>query len=143
MYVSDSLRQLAKSEKVAVIALSQLARPKSIHDVPTMTQLKESGDIEAHAHLVALLHLQVNDQGEPTGEDLIVIAKQRMGRQGSIAVTYNRDFLNVREAGRTNTSAIGANAGRWYQEGAVRRRKPRPAPRPAFVPCSRCLGGCS
>jgi replicative DNA helicase len=93
MFVSDSLRQLAKSEQVAVIALSQLARPRQINDVPTMTQLKESGDIEAHAHLVALLHLPVSDEGEPTGEDTIVIAKQRMGRQGSIAVTYNRDFL--------------------------------------------------
>jgi replicative DNA helicase len=112
-YVSDQLRQLAKSEGVAVIALSQLARPKNITDVPAMHQLKESGDIEAHAHLVALLHLPANAEGEPTGEDLIIIAKQRIGRPGPIPVSYNRDLLTFtkREAGAQAPSPSEPNGG--------------------------------
>jgi replicative DNA helicase len=50
--VSNALRQLAKSENVAVVQLSQLARPKDINDRPTMIQLKESGDVEAHSHVI-------------------------------------------------------------------------------------------
>ena len=45
--VADHLRQLAKSERIAVLALSQLARPKDqdINARPNMLSLKESGDV--------------------------------------------------------------------------------------------------
>jgi replicative DNA helicase len=63
---TDALRQLAKSEKVAVIALSQLRRPESINSRPSMLDLKESGDIEAHAHVVLLIYTPV-ESDSPTG----------------------------------------------------------------------------
>jgi replicative DNA helicase len=92
--VADALRQLAKSEHVGVIALSQLARPKdrNINSRPTMLGLKESGDIEAHAHVVLLIHSPAK-KGEPTGEDEIIIGKNRHGPIGGIDVTFSRDRL--------------------------------------------------
>ena len=70
--VTNSLRELAKAENVAVLALSQLSRPRdgNVNSEPTMLSLKESGDIEAHAHTVILSHMPLDDQGHPNGEEI-------------------------------------------------------------------------
>jgi replicative DNA helicase len=87
--VADALRQLAKVERIPVVLLSQLRRPQSLNDEPSMIDLKESGDIEAHAHVVLLLHTPLATAGKPTGEDSIIIGKNRNGARGSIPVTFN------------------------------------------------------
>jgi len=87
--VADALRQLAKVERIPVVLLSQLRRPQSLNDEPSMIDLKESGDIEAHAHVVLLLHTPLATNGKPTGEDSIIIGKNRNGARGSIPVTFN------------------------------------------------------
>ena len=57
-YVANALRQLAKTERIGVVLLSQLRRPEGgINARPTMLDLKESGDIEAHSHVVLLPYL--------------------------------------------------------------------------------------
>jgi replicative DNA helicase len=90
---TDALRQLAKSEKVAVVALSQLRRPEGgINSRPTMLDLKESGDIEAHAHVVLLIYMPIESDA-PTGRDEILIGKNRHGPMGSIEVTFSRERL--------------------------------------------------
>jgi replicative DNA helicase len=86
--VADALRQLAKTERVPVVLLSQLRRPQNVNDVPTMIDLKESGDIEAHAHVVLLLHAPTGPGGLPTGEDTILIGKNRNGAKGPIPVRF-------------------------------------------------------
>jgi replicative DNA helicase len=90
---SAALRDLAKSENVTVLALSQLRRPASINDRPTMIQLKESGDIEQHAHTIVLNYLPRDEGGNFTGDDELIIDKQRFGRQGPLLVSFNTDFL--------------------------------------------------
>jgi DnaB helicase-like protein len=46
-YVANALRELAKSERIGVVMLSQLRRPDGgMNSKPTMLDLKESGDIE-------------------------------------------------------------------------------------------------
>lgn len=67
--VADALRQLAKAERIPVVLLSQLRRPKNLNDPPTMIDLKEIGDIEAHAHVVLLLHVPNGPDGKPTAEE--------------------------------------------------------------------------
>ena len=81
---SNALRRIPKSEGVPVVALSQLSRPRDRNENgrPSMVDLKESGAIEAHAHVVLLLYRPKNEQGEWTGEDEIIIAKQREGLVG-------------------------------------------------------------
>jgi replicative DNA helicase len=87
--VADALRQLAKAERIPVVLLSQLRRPQNLNDAPTMIDLKESGDIEAHAHVVLLLHVPTGPDGKPTGEDTIIIGKNRNGVRGPVPVTFS------------------------------------------------------
>lgn len=91
--VSDILRSLAKTENVAVVALSQLRRPASEDERPTMFHLKETGDIEAHAHCILLLYRPKDDQGRWTAKDEILIAKQREGLVGTECVVLDERRL--------------------------------------------------
>jgi replicative DNA helicase len=110
--VADALRQLAKRERVGVVALSQLSRPKDrdINGKPTMLDLKESGDIEAHANVVLLLYMPIENH-EPTGKDEIILGKNRHGALGPLEVTFDRARLKFMprytELGRETQSARG------------------------------------
>jgi len=87
--VADALRQLAKAERIPVVLLSQLRRPQNVNDAPTMIDLKESGDIEAHAHVVLLIHVPTAADGKPMGEDTVIVAKNRNGAKGPVPVTFS------------------------------------------------------
>lgn len=91
--VAEACRQIAKSEQIVVVLLSQLRRPQNANDTPTMLELKESGDIEAAAHVVLLLHTPDSQDGSPTGDDLVIIGKNRNGPKGPIPVMFNRSDL--------------------------------------------------
>jgi replicative DNA helicase len=54
-----------------------------------MADLKETGDIEAHAHTILLLYRPKNDRNQWSGNDQIIIAKQREGLVGSERVTLS------------------------------------------------------
>ena len=94
-FVADSLRQLAKTERIAVVLLSQLRRPDDgINSRPSMLDLKESGDIEAHSHVVLLPYLPVADDGKPIPEEqLLIIGKNRNGGIGSLPVYFDERRL--------------------------------------------------
>jgi len=98
-YVANALRQLAKREKVAIVLLSQLRRPQGgANDYPTMLDLKESGDIEAHSHVVLLPYLPVGEDGSPMPEkQLLIIGKNRNGAFGSLPVYFDEKRLQFTE----------------------------------------------
>jgi len=99
---SNVLRKLAKQEQVAVVALSQLSRPRdgNENDRPSMISLKESGSLEAHAHAVLLLYRPKDSDNRFTGEDELVIGKQREGLTGWEPITLDERKLTFRERGR-------------------------------------------
>lgn len=94
-YVANALRQLAKSERVGVVLLSQLRRPEGgINAKPSMIDLKESGDIEAHSHVVLLPYLPVGEDGRPIpDQELMIIGKNRNGGMGSLPVYFDEKRL--------------------------------------------------
>jgi len=97
-FVANSLRQLAKSEKVSVVLLSQLRRPQGgANDYPTMLDLKESGDIEAHSHVVLLPFLPTENGAAEPEKQLLVIGKNRNGATGSLPVFFDEKRLQFRE----------------------------------------------
>jgi replicative DNA helicase len=97
-YVANALRQLAKSERVGVVLLSQLRRPENgMNSRPTMLDLKESGDTEAHSHVVLLPYLPIAEDGGPKPEEqLLIIGKSRNGAVGSLPVYFDEKHLQFR-----------------------------------------------
>lgn len=90
---SNALRAIPKSENVPVVALSQLRRLEDENSIPTMADLKETGDIEAHAHTILLLYRPKDESNQWTGLDQIIVAKQREGLVGSEDVTLSAKRL--------------------------------------------------
>jgi replicative DNA helicase len=85
------MKQLARSCNVAVLLLSQLNRESENRSdgKPKLSDLRESGDIEAHADVVLLLHPQLDSATKkPTGLNDVIIAKNRNGPMGEISLNY-------------------------------------------------------
>ncbi len=95
--ISRSLKALAKELNCPVVALSQLSRAveQRPDKRPILSDLLESGGIEANADLVAFIYR--DDYYHPETEHKhiteIAIAKQRNGPIGKIEL-YFRDYLN-------------------------------------------------
>lgn len=83
--LSEGLKGLAKELGVPIMALAQLNRgPADRQDKrPQMSDLRESGRIEADADHVWLLHRQdLVDPKSTTGEIEVIVAKNRNGQAG-------------------------------------------------------------
>lgn len=93
--IALGLAQLAKDEDICILALSQLSRADDINHVPDMTDLKESGDLEASAHVVLLLYRPV-ENGSFNGEDAIIVGKAREGPNSAVSVVYDDRTLTFR-----------------------------------------------
>lgn len=102
--ITKDLKEIARTLNVTVLLLSQLRRTD---ERPTMNDLRESGDIEAHADIVLLLHraesrdeLHEKPVGEPITVELLV-EKQRGNPTGLI------NLLNFREEYRFASAMRG------------------------------------
>jgi replicative DNA helicase len=101
--VSNALRSLAKETGVPVVAISQLSRPKDGNQNfrPNKFHLKESGSMENDSHVIVLTYRPVDEFGNPTGEDELIIAKQRHGPVSNERVFFDLKTLTFlgREVG--------------------------------------------
>lgn len=96
-YISRSLKSLAKELNCPVIALSQLSRAveQRTDKRPILSDLLESGGIEANADLVIFIYREDYYHKETENKYLteIILAKQRNGPTGKIDL-YFRDKFN-------------------------------------------------
>ena len=79
--VSAGLKQLAKEMNVPVFALCQLNR--AINGEPTMSNLRDSGNIENDADIIMILHDE--DHGKIRNDESLtklIFAKNRLGQTG-------------------------------------------------------------
>lgn len=82
--VSQNLKAIAKQFKIPVIALSQLRRPHGDRiPRPTLSMLRESGQIEQDADVVIFVW-----HDESKKKEWLIIAKNRHGRRGSIPMKF-------------------------------------------------------
>jgi replicative DNA helicase len=96
-HVSERMRALAKSLDVPIVALAQLNRAGSAGGEvrePTLTDLKQSGQIEQDAHVVILLHRDdyYNKESPRAGEADFILAKNRSGATGRITVAFQGHY---------------------------------------------------
>lgn len=88
--MSRALKVLAKDLHVPCLVLSQLSRAVETRagQKPQLSDLRDSGAIEADADQVWFLHRDVAGQGAQGGEVDIIVAKNRTGPTGSVTVDW-------------------------------------------------------
>jgi len=108
-FVSRGLKSMAMELNIPVIAAAQLNREseKRAEHQPRMSDLRDSGQIEADADIVCLVHrpayytCRESGDMEPDPQDAILdVAKHRSGRNGAINMTWRpllTRFDNSRE----------------------------------------------
>ncbi|MCW5935385.1 MAG: replicative DNA helicase [Fimbriimonadia bacterium] len=107
--IARALKSLAREFEVPVVALSQLSRAVERRDDkrPVLSDLRESGSIEAEADLVMFIHRPAyynkelyedyHEENQPVGVDKteiaeIIVAKQRNGPTGTIQLGFQPEY---------------------------------------------------
>lgn len=106
-HISWQLKKLATDKRIPVIALAQLRRPEKGQEgkMPTMSDLRESGNLEADADSIILLHqpqkssdAYVHPKHKPYFDKwseqgyrytCLKVEKQRNGSLGTVAVLFD------------------------------------------------------
>jgi replicative DNA helicase len=93
-HIIRRIKETAKELRIGVIVISQISRgidARGRGSLPSLGDLKESGDIEYASDTVLFLHQPEGRDQDFSGEDvkLILIAKNRWGRIGKVKLYWN------------------------------------------------------
>jgi len=102
--ISRSLKDIAMEFNTRMIVAAQVSRAAENRpggdNRPQMSDLRESGDIEADADLIVFPHrpsLYWKKAGQPPPPDELIVVKNRQGRTGIIQVQYNGPYYKFVE----------------------------------------------
>lgn len=92
--VSRQLKALALELDCVVVLPAQLNRGSTqrADPRPTMSDLRDSGQLEQDADAVILLHRPVDPQGKPTGQILFIVDKNRHGPTSEISLRWQGGY---------------------------------------------------
>ncbi len=91
--VSKGLRGLAKKLKIPIVCIAQLNRDTEKENrTPRKSDLRESGQIEADAHSILLLHRpSADDTMDQPAKVYVYIVKNRFGREDCVHFAFEGD----------------------------------------------------
>ena len=95
--ISIALHELAQTTGILVVALAQLNR-NSAQSLPTVADLKESGQIEQDADAILLLANDVTTQNRPEKHYHCSLEKNKEGNLWTLPITFDKEhqrFLEV------------------------------------------------
>lgn len=95
--ISIGLHELSQSNGITVVALSQLNRDGQ-NGAPTMSSLRESGQIEQDADTIMLLYKEDND--DPYSRRILKFPKNKEGVIGLIYLDFDGETQTFSESGR-------------------------------------------
>ncbi len=101
---AEALRRLAYDENVAVLLLHHTRKPLEPNARPTEDELKESGNVAIHAHVILMLFREIAEadsqeyrKGDFSGRDEIIAAKIRDGgERGTFDTWFDKRTLEWR-----------------------------------------------
>jgi len=103
------LKGLAREMQVPILCLAQLNRQteEAKGNRPRLNHLRESGSIEQDADVVMFVHREEyyhhgEDREQYEGQAEIIVAKQRNGPVGDIALTWVKEYTRFENAARRN-----------------------------------------
>ncbi len=98
-YISSEFKRTAKNAGCALMVLSQLSRNGK--EAPTMSDLKESGGLEADGDYIALLHrpfvLRKDDPDINPEDTELLLDKNKFGRTGKVELRFNLKYQRFAE----------------------------------------------
>ena len=100
--ISRTFQQMAHGNGILVVALSQLTRSEKTRDEskyiePTMSDLRESGQIEQDADAILLLYLE--DPSKPNeSRRVLKLAKNKDGERGRMYLTFDGAYQRFRQS---------------------------------------------
>ena len=114
--ISNGLKALAKELSIPIVVLAQLnrnpeQRAGDSKGRPRLSDLRESGSIEQDADLVGLLVREEyyadseEDKKELEGKATLIIAKQRNGPVGDVALTFLKEYTRFETRARDAAEA--------------------------------------
>lgn len=114
--ISSGVKALSKELRIPIIALCQLNRElEKAGRKPRLSDLRESGGLEADADVVGLLYKQKqqgdDDENANTSEQdaipmVLDIAKQRSGPTGPVHLTFMRSITRFESAARVSDDEV-------------------------------------
>lgn len=105
--ISRAFQQMAHGSGILVVALSQLARSEKARDdsryvEPTMSDLRESGQIEQDADAVLLLYLEEPSRPNESRR-VLKLAKNKDGERGRMYLAFDGAHQRFRQTGADQT----------------------------------------
>ncbi len=120
--ISTNVKTMAKELAMPVILIAQLNREvERSGGRPKMSQIRESGVVEADADIIGLLFKpEAEDDGQNQRQDAVpvtlIIAKQRNGATGDVDLTFLKSYTRFESAARVSDDDVPQQTNMPYND---------------------------
>ncbi|OGY39078.1 MAG: replicative DNA helicase [Candidatus Brennerbacteria bacterium RIFOXYC1_FULL_41_11] len=111
--ISRGLKALARELNIPILAISQLSRAveQRPHQIPRLSDLRDSGSIEQDADVVMFIYREDKVKEETNKHNIadLIIAKHRNGPVGKVTFHFSEQFASFRELTKEEGLEMGTS----------------------------------